>query len=145
MRPTSVVSVLLSMVFLFSAGYSIVLAQEQEEEGNVFTITFLKVPREEMDEFINLWEKEFFSLEKQIGEVLSYKVLTHWWGPDWSVMVTREYKDLASMEKSFQKLEELQKKKYPDEKEREKITKSILRYFNGHFDAIVREVPKLRK
>jgi hypothetical protein len=120
------------------------LAQE-EEEGNVFAIMFLKIPREEMDEFINLWDKEMLAFEKQIDEILSHRVFTHWWGPDWSVMVIREFKDLASMEKSLKKIAELAEKKYPDEKERKKINNSILRYYNGHFDAIVTEVPKLRK
>lgn len=143
MRSKRVISVLLSMVFLFSAG-SILLAQE-EEQGNVFAMTFLKVQREDRDEYFKLWEREVLSIEKQIDEFLSLKVFTHWWGPDWNVVVIREFKDLASIEKAFEKEAELFKKKYPDEKEREEITKKLGKYLNGHFDAIVREVPKLRK
>ena len=55
------------LVFSFSLPLcSLLYAQEEVEFGSVFTMSFLNVPREKMDEFRELWEKEVFSLEKQM-------------------------------------------------------------------------------
>jgi hypothetical protein len=136
----------LVLVLSFSLSlFSLIYAQEEAEVGTVFTMTFLNIPRENMDEFRGLWEKDIYSLEKQIEEILSIKYYVHWWGPEWNVLIMTEYKTLADMEIADKKYDELYEKKYPDKIERDKIRDQRRIYWNNHFDAIVRNIPKLSK
>ena len=98
-----------------------------------------------MDEFREMWEKDIYALEKQIEEVLSIKYYVHWWGPEWNVLIVTEYKNLGDMEIADKKYDELYEKKYPDKNERDKIRNKRRKYWNNHFDAIVRDIPRLSK
>jgi len=142
MKSFSCLSVLLAFVLILSMP---AFTQEQEEDAHVYSITFLQVPFEQLDEFIEFHEKEVLSITKQVDEILSIKVYRHWWGPEWSIMEIQEFKDLSSMEIGLQKVQELRKKKYPDKNDLDKLLKKRRTYLNGHFDAIVREVIELRK
>ena len=144
MKSKRYITVLLSMVFLLSTG-SILLAQEEEEQGNVFTISTFKVRFDQVDEVLDLWEKEFKPIAEQNDLIKSVKVFRHLWGPDWTIVIIREYENFAAISSAQEKSNELRKKKYPDKKKRDEIMKKNQSYLLGHTDAIVREVPKLRK
>lgn len=121
-----------------------ILAQE-EEIGNVFAISTWKVGFDKVSEVLDNWEKEFKPITAENEFVLSQKIMTHLWGPDWNIVVITEYKDFASIEKAQQRFNEIFEKKYPEKSKRDEIQKKNRSYFKGHDDAIVREVPKLRK
>jgi len=140
----SVVSVLLIMVLLFSTG-SILFAQEKKEQGNVFCISTYKVPFAKLDGFLSLWEKHVKPRVKQNEYLLSQRIFTHLYGPDWTVVVLKEYEDFAGIELSSTRDKEIFKELYPDKEERDEINLEFDNSFIGHTDAIVREVPKLRK
>jgi hypothetical protein len=124
---------------------SFLFAQEQEEQGNVFTISTWKVPFTKLDEFQSLWEKEVTPSVKQNEFILSQRVFTHLWGPDWTVVTIIEYESLSAIESANKRSQELSKEKYPEKEKRDEIRKQIQSFFTGHTDAIVRENPKLRK
>ncbi len=56
-----------------------------------------------------------------------------------------EYKNLKNIEIADNKFDELYEKKYPDKSERDKLRDRRWKYWNNHFDAIVRDIPKLSK
>jgi hypothetical protein len=140
----SIVSVLLSIVFFISTG-SFLFAQEQEEQGNVFAISTFKVPFAKLSEFQSHWEKEIKPRVKQNEFILSQRIFTHLYGPDWTVVVLKEYENFVALESSHKRDDEILKKKYPEQEKRDEITKQFDNLFTAHTDAIVREVPKLRK
>jgi hypothetical protein len=121
-----------------------IFAQE-EETGNVFAISTWKVGFNKVSEVLDNWEKEFTPIAAENEFILSQKTFTHLWGPDWNLVVITEYQDLASIEKAQQKFNELFEKKYPEKSKQDEVMKKMRSYFRGHDDAIVREVPKLRK
>jgi hypothetical protein len=137
-------SISLSLVLILMLSLS-VLAQEKEEQGNVFAIMTNKVGFDKLDKVLELWEKEWKPLYTQNEYVKSVRVFTHMWGSDWTIVVIAEYESLAALEKAQERQQELSKEKYPDETKRKEIAAKIQSYFTGHFDNIVREVPKLRK
>ena len=134
----------LSLVLIFMLSLS-VLAQEKEEKGNVFAISTYKVGFDKIDKVLELWEKEWKPIYTQNEYVKSFRVFTHMWGSDWTIVVITEYESMGDIEKAQERSQEISKEKYPDETKRKEITAKIQSYFMGHFDDIVREVPKLRK
>jgi hypothetical protein len=82
---------------------------------------------------------------KQNEYLLSQRIFTHLYGPDWTVVVLKEYEDFAGIELSSTRDKEIFKELYPDKEERDEINLEFDNSFIGHTDAIVREVPKLRK
>lgn len=129
----------------FFCGSSVLFSQEEEEEGHVYAISTFKVRFDQVEEFLDLWEKEYHPIDMQNEYILSTKTLTHLWGPDWSVVMITEYEKFEDIAAAWEKSNELFEKKYPKESQRDKITKKILSYRMGHWDAIVQEVPKLTK
>ena len=140
---------------VFSIAFSILLfllltnvttiAQEQEEEGNVFAISTWKLRFDQVDDFLEIMEKEMKPIYTQNDHIKSMKVFTHLWGEDWMVVMITEYESLAGIEAAQKKTNELLKQKYPDEKERGELSDKRRKLIMGHTDNIVREVPNLRK
>ncbi len=137
--------VILSLGLAFFCGSSVLFAQEEEKQGHVYTISTFKVRFDQVEEFLDLWEKENHPIEMQNEYLISQKVLTHLWGPDWSVIVIAEYETFADIDKAWKRETELLEEKYPSKTQRDRITNKFLSYRMGHWDAIVQEVPKLTK
>ena len=142
MKLKKFIFVLLGMIFIAN---NVLLAQEQEEKGHVFTMSTYKVRSGDLDEYLKFREQEWHPLTEQNEFILSKKVLRHLWGPDWRVMIIEEYENFADIAKAQEKYDELWKNKYPDKAERDKKEKKWSNYELAHTDAIVMEVPKLRK
>ncbi len=121
------------------------LAQEEEEEGHVFQVSTFKVRFDQLEEFLELWEKEYLPITMQNDLMKSQKVLTHLWGPDWAVILIVEYDDFEALAAAWEKRDELWKKKYPSKSQRDRIDNKFRSYWVGHTDAIVQENPKLTK
>ena len=142
MKSKIIIFVLLSIIFIAN---SVLSAQEQEEKGHIFTIQTWKVRFNDIHEYLKFWEQEWKPLSEQNEFILSQKVFTHIWGPDWTVITIEEYEDFSAIGKAQEKSNELWKNKYPDKAERNKRDKKFSDYVQAHTDAIVIEVPKLRK
>jgi hypothetical protein len=139
----SLIAVLILSFILFTT--SAVFAQEQEEEGNVFAISTFKIRFDQRDDFLKYIETENKPIYDQNEHIISFKVLTHLWGEDWTVVTISEYKSMAAIEAAQEKTRELFKQKYPDEEEREKMYNKRRSMIMGHTDNIVQEVSKLSK
>ena len=120
------------------------LAQDDEEEGHVWTISTYKVNFNDVEELLEMWEEDKVVIAEN-EFVLSYKVLTHVWGPDWALVVIAEYASFEDIAAATAKRTELFEKKYTSESRRKARTKKIRALFQGHTDAIVQENPKLTK
>ncbi len=120
-------------------------AKAQEQQGNVFAISTYKIPFDRISEYFELYEKEAKPRVAQNEFILSQKILTHAWGPDWTVMFITEYKDLASIQTAQKRGTELFEKQYPDKAKRDELTKKFQSFSQAHTDALVVENPKLRK
>ncbi len=137
--------------FVFSILFFVLLinvtaiAQEQEEEGNVYAISTWKIRFDQIDDFLEFMEKETKPIYTQNEHVISMKVFTHLWGEDWTVVMIAEYESMAGIEAAQKKATELIKQKYPDEKKRKEVNDKRRKMIMGHTDNIVREVPNLRK
>jgi hypothetical protein len=130
---------------LFLATTASFVAAQEEDEGDLYTISFWKVRFDKLDEVLETWEDYFSPIQAEIPEVKSVKVFRHFWGPDWNLMVVTEYEDLTAMEQAEKKFEELFEKRVPDEAKRKEIMNVTGSYALGHWDAIVTELPKLSK
>ncbi len=117
----------------------------QEQQGNIFAVSTYKIPFDRIPEYFELYEKEAKPRIAQNEFILSQKILTHAWGPDWTVMVINEYKDLASIQAAQKRGIELFEKQYPDKAKRDELTKKFQSFSQAHTDALVVENPKLRK
>jgi hypothetical protein len=133
------------ILFFVSLTNIAVFAQEQEEEGNVYAISTWKIKFDQIDDFLEFMEKESKPIYTQNEHVKSMKILRHYWGDDWTVVMIAEYESLAGIEAAEKKADELLKQKYPDEKKREEVIDRRRKMIMGHTDNIVREVPHLRK
>jgi len=104
-------SILFTLTLTFLAvTSSFVLAQEQEEEGHVFTISTWKVKFGQVNKYLDLL-KEFRHPEVEQNEFLiSRKVFRHHWGPDWNIVIIMEFDDLASIDKYQKRNQELRQK-----------------------------------
>ena len=118
MKSRKIIFVLLSMTFIANC---VLFAQEQEEKGHVFTISTFKVRYGDVDEYLKLSEGVEGPMTVQNEFILSRKVLTHLWGPDWRIIIIAEYEDFAAIGKAQEKYDELWKNKYPDKAERDKM------------------------
>ncbi len=117
----------------------------QTDSAHVYTVTTLKVPFEKMTEFFENWEKYVTPIVKKDEYIISEKILTHLWGPDWTVMVVAEYKNWKDIEASGYKWDEIEAATVPDKDKRDEIDKLMTPFYNGHSDAIVMDYPKLGK
>ena len=129
-------------VCLLLAGFS---AKAQEQQGNVYAVSTYKIPFDRISEYFELYEKEAKPRVAQNEFILSQRFFTHAYGPDWTVMVINEYKDLASIQAAQKRGTELFEKQYPDKAKRDELTKKFQGFSQAHTDALVVENPKLRK
>lgn len=143
MKIRQITILLLSLAFF--CGSSVLFAQEEEEQGHVYAISTWKVRFDQLEEFLDLWEKENHPIAMQNEYILSTKVLTHLWGPDWSIVTITEYEKFEDIAAAWKKFNELFEKKYPNKNQRDKLQKKMRSYSLAHTDAIVQEVPKLTK
>ena len=127
----------------FLSFFSICFAQEEEEKGNMFYMVMIKVKSGKVNKYLELYERTATAKDNEF--IISEKVFHHRTGPEWSILIMFEYKDFATLQKLFEREDELYMKKYPDEKERKNITDRLDGYTIGHTDAIVIEKPKLGK
>ena len=122
-----------------------VFAQEQQEEGNVFAISTFKIRFDQRDDFLEYIETENKPIYDQNEHIISFRVFTHYWGEDWTVVTISEYENLAAIDAARKKTRELFKQKYPEEKERKEMYDKRRKLIMGHTDNIVLEVPNLAK
>lgn len=123
-----------------------VFAQDDGDEGHIFTVTTYKWPFNNLDEIFALME-EAQGIVEENEFVLSRKVLTHEWGGEFSVMTIVEYASMSDIDKAAERGTELFKAKYPDEAEREARGEKfrVLMGTAMHNDDILRENPGLTK
>ena len=117
----------------------------QTSEGHIYTVTTMKIPLEKIDEFLGNWEKYVTPTIKKNEYIVSEKLLTHIWGPEWTVLLIDEYKTWNDIDASDKRYEELFKAAEPDKDKRMEIGKIFTPYYNGHSDAIVMEQIQLTK
>jgi len=123
----------------------LVLAQEEkEEEGHVFTISTYKVRFQNVDKIMKLWEEYWKPVNAKNEYIISFRVFTHLWGSDWTIVAISEYESMAAIEASWVRGEEISKEMFPDGEYEEKLAE-MRAMMLGHTDNIVLEVPSLRK
>ena len=123
-----------------------VSAQDDEPEGHIFAISTFKVSFEDLEDLYEMWEEDM-DLVKDNEYILSQKVLTHQWGPDWSFMIISEYATFADIANSDTRNDELFEAKYKKEKDRDARNAAFAKFHirDDHEDAIVMEITKLTK
>ena len=130
---------------LFSIGSS--FAQEEEEQHIYRVQTWRYVMPEggssaERDSLI----KEFMEAQKTNDKILSQMHLRHVISRDsrdWVVIT--EYKSMADFAAAGPISRELNRKRWPDAKERGAFFQKLGRYFPNHSDEIFRELPSFRR
>ncbi len=132
----------LVMVFMLLVG-SLLFAQEEKEKPNFVVVSTYKVRFDQIENFLEIWEKYYIPIIREIEFVKSIRVFTHYWGPDWTVLLIAEYESFDAIDSAQVKLNELFKEKYPDEYQ--EINKKARSMILGHTDAIVTEVKELHK
>lgn len=76
----------------------------------------------------------------------SQKNFRHYYGSDFrDWVVITEYKTWADIEAAAGINQELNKKKWPDDKKRAEFFRKVMKYFPTHSDEIYRELPKFGK
>ena len=118
---------------------------QTEDNGHLYTMTMLYVPENEMDEYLDFYEKEVKPVNAENEYILSSKVYTHSWGPQWTVCIVTEYKDWEEFAASGKKSIDIFVKMYPDKSKRDEIIKKFETYLNNHTDAFVNDHPNLEK
>ena len=129
---------------LFAIPVALLARDDDEEEGHVLTISTYKVNFNDIEELLEMWEEDLVTTTEN-EFVLSSRVLTHLWGPDWTLIILSEYAKFEDIAAATAKRTELFEKKYTSESRRKARTKKIRALFQGHTDAIVLENPKLTK
>ena len=138
-------ALVITVCFLLSTS----LAFTQEEEGHLYVVTTWKTV---MPEGGSAAERDSLLLEwvegvmKKNDKILSQKNFRHYYGSDlrdWVVIT--EYKTWADIEESSKINKELNKQKWPDDKERKEFFKKLMKYFGTHSDEIYMEMPKFGK
>lgn len=134
--------VLLAIVTICTYSHNV---NAQESNSHIYTATTLKIPIEKMDEFLSNYEKYVTPVIKQNEYVISEKLLTHLWGPDYTVLLMDEYKTWGDIEAADKRYGEISKTIEPDKDKRMEIDKLLSPYYNGHTDAILMEYTKTTK
>ncbi len=121
-------------------------AQDDDDDGHIFTVSTFQWPFNNLDEIFEIIE-ENHELTKQNEFILSQKVLTHMWAGAFSVMFISEYASLEDFAKAQKRDTELFEAKYPDEKDRDaREDKFAALAGDGmHEDNILQENTKLAK
>jgi hypothetical protein len=140
----STLFILLSIIIITCVASHKTMAQTQGN-GHLCTMTMLYIPENEMDEFLSFFEKEIKPFNAENEYILSAKVYTHSWGPQWTVCLVTEYKDWEGFVAAEKKGNELLEKMYPDKSKRDELMKKFGSYLFNHTDAIVNDHPNLAK
>ena len=144
-------AVVFALVFGFSVLMSTgpVAAQEEGEEGHLFLVMTHKgvMPEDGSEEERDALLKEYIeAVTKKNEKIISEINLVHYFGSDnrdW--VVVTEFATWTDMKEAEKINQELEKKKWPDEKERDEFFKKLGRYWSGHSDEIYTELPEFRK
>lgn len=133
-------------IFILFSGE--IIAQD-DMDGHVFTVISFKstMPQdgsiEELDSLMNEYTS---AAVKKNDKILSSKSLRHLYGSDSrELVVINEYASFADIEVAGKMNEELMKKRWPDETEREEFWKRFNHYFTNHSDEIYMEMSNHRK
>ena len=121
-------------------------AQDDEDQGHIYTVSTHKWPFNNLEEIFALMEEAQGIIEEN-EYILSRKVLTHSWAGEFSVMIIIEYASMADIDRAQKRGTELFNAKYPDEEEREARSEKLSKLMGTsmHNDSIVQEVPALTK
>ncbi|MGI9221243.1 MAG: hypothetical protein ACR2QS_09440 [Woeseiaceae bacterium] len=138
--------VLVVATLCMSVAATVASAQEDEDSGNIYVVSTLQWPFNNLDEIFEMME-EVKGLVDQNEYVLSRKVLTHFYAGAFSVMTITEHASLADIDKANERGNELFLEAYPDEADREARGEAFLALAGSgmHVDSIVQEVPELTK
>jgi len=145
MKPTAycLALALTACVLLFSNS-----AIAQEEEGHIYVVTTWKsaMPEGGSAEERDALVMEINEARKSNEKVLSVKNLRHRYGSDrrdWVVII--EYATWADIEEAANINQELDRKKWPDDKKRAEFFRKLTSYFPDHSDEIYTGLPKFDK
>jgi len=121
-------------------------AQDDAEDGHIFTVSTQQWPFNNLDDIFEIME-ENHELTEQNEFILSQKVLVHQWAGAFSVMFISEYASFEDVEKAEQRGTELFEAKYPDEEDRDARNKKFadLAGDGMHEDSILQENTSLAK
>jgi len=108
-------------------------------------MTFIPVGNGEIGDFLKFFETESKPMDAQNEYILSSKILTHAWGPQWTVCLMTEYKDWEGFVAGEKRQGEIFDKTYPDQSTKDEIGKKWGHYLTNHTDAIVNDHPNLQK
>ena len=138
----------LKIITTFFAGIfvlaSLVSAQDDKPKGHVVSMSYYNIKYDMIDEYMEYLE-ENKQLWDKVDEILSVRVLRHWWAGDWNVVIIREWKSLTSMETGLEQVSKLTKEKYPDKEVRQKRFNKAMSMVMSHWDDICRDVISLTK
>ena len=123
---------------------TLVVAQDEEETGTIFTISHYKIKYDMIDDYMD-YLKENRILWDEVDEILSAQVLRHLWAGNWNVILIWEWESLSQMDAGLKHLDEVMKEKYPNKVSRERRTKKAMGMILDHWDDICTDVPSLTK
>jgi hypothetical protein len=121
-------------------------AQDDDDDGNIFTVSTLQWPFNNLDDIFEMLE-ENHELTEQNEFILSQKVLVHQWAGAFSVMFIAEYASFEDIAKAGKRDDELFEAKYPDEEDRDARQDKFaaLAGHGMHEDSILQENTSLAK
>ena len=121
-------------------------AQDDDDDGNIFTVSTLQWPFNNLDDIFEMLE-ENHELTEQNEFILSQKVLVHQWAGAFSVMFISEYATFEDIDKADKRGTELFEAKYPEEEDRDARQDKFaaLAGHGMHEDNILQENTKLAK
>ncbi len=121
-------------------------AQDDDDDGHVFTVSTVQWPFNTLDDIFEMIE-ENHELTEQNEFILSQKVLVHYYAGAFSVMFIAEYASFEDIAKADERGTELFEAKYPDEEDRDaRQDKFAALAGNGmHKDNILQENTSLAK
>ena len=121
-------------------------AQDDDDDGHIFTVSTLQWPFNNLDDIFEMME-ENHELTEQNEFILSQKVLVHQWAGAFSVMFIVEYASFEDIAKAGKRDDELFEAKYPDEEDRDARQDKFaaLAGHGMHEDSILQENTSLAK
>ena len=137
---------LVGAALLLAVSPAALQAQDDDDDGHIFTVTTLSWPFNNLDDLFEIME-ENQELTEQNEFILSRKVLRHQWGGAFSVLIISEYATFDDVVKAQTRGTELVEAKYPREKDRDARDKKFAALAGGrmHKDNIMLEITKLTK
>jgi len=139
-----------AMVLILFVGLGVLVApvisaeEEAEEKGNVLVISTYKVQFQNVETMLKAWEEYWKPVIAKNEYVKSFRVFTHLYGSDWSIVAIMEYESMAAIDAAWARTEEIAEEMFP-EGEFKEVTTETQAMLMGHTDDIVQEVPSLRK